>query len=278
MQTQEAFPRLSAEEYIENQSDVWVKNRTVKNRFSLHCHDFFEIEIILRGRGTHVFNGISYPIEAGCSYLIKPTDIHEIVADGELEICNIVFRETMISETVLFSVLQSDLSCCIRLTGRELDSMIMAARILANECKGGGNYRSGMLEYLIHFFTGDTGKTQASGEISGIKRALLYLEVHFREQIDLSVLAKEAGFHPMYFSAVFKKTTGESYVQRLTSLRLAYAATLLKNNCSVSYACFESGFGSLSNFFTAFKKKYGVSPKEYVRGKKKPAENNVRCP
>ena len=267
MNTQDAFPRLSAKEYIENESDVWVNVRTVKNRFHLHCHDFFEIEIILKGEGTHVFNGKSYPICAGSAYLIKPTDIHEIFSSGELLICNIVFKENMMSDTVLLSILQSNLPSHLSLCETEFDSMVMASRILANECAKKGEYRASMLEYLIHFFTGNASYAQKSEQISGIKRALLYLEVHFREQIDLSVLAKEAGFHPMYFSSIFKKTTGESYIQRLTSLRLAYAATLLKNNYSVSYACFESGFGSLSNFFTAFKKKYGLSPKEYAKNK-----------
>lgn len=268
MNAQETFPRLSAKEYIEHESDVWVDVRKVKNRFHLHCHDFFEIEIILKGNGTHVFNGKAYPISAGSAYLIKPTDIHEIFSDGELEICNIVFKENMMSDTVLLSILQSDLPSCLSLNGKDFESMVMASKILANECEKTSEYRQPMLEYLIHYFTGGMNYAQKSEQISGIKRALLYLEVHFREQIDLSVLAREAGFHPMYFSAIFKKTTGESYVQRLTSLRLAYAATLLKNNYSVSYACFESGFGSLSNFFTAFKKKYGVSPKEYTKAKK----------
>ena len=110
---------------------------------------------------------------------------------------------------------------------------------------------------------------QRTEQLSGIKRALLYLEVHFKERIDLETLAREAGFHPMYFSSIFKKATGESYVQRLNHLRLEYAATLLANHYSVSYACFESGFGSFSNFFTSFKKKYGISPKEYAKQKQK---------
>ena len=87
------------------------------------------------------------------------------------------------------------------------------------------------------------------------------------ENIGALALAKEAGFHAMYFSSIFKRATGESYVQRLNHLRLEYAATLLANNYSVSYACFESGFGSLSNFFTAFKKKYGMGPREYAKEK-----------
>lgn len=263
------FPRLRAEEYIKEQR-IDVKEKTVSDRFHLHCHDYFEIEIILHGRGTHRLNGNSYPIEAGSAYLLRPTDIHEIlVEEEELRLFTVSFRESMLSETTLLSVLHTESQLVLSLTGRDLDAFTMATKLLQNECNTGGEYQKMFLEYLIHFFTTTAAQKKKSEQLSGMGRALLYLEVHFKDQIDLKTLAREAGFHPMYFSAVFKKTTGETYVQKLNHLRLEYAATLLSNNYSVSYACFESGFGSLSNFFTAFKKKYGVSPREYIKGKRK---------
>lgn len=262
------FPRLSAKHYIKNDRDLWVDiQKVVKNRFILHCHDFFEIEMITSGTGTHVFNGTAYPIAAGCAYLVKPTDIHEIIADGELTLCNISFRENLLSEAMLSSVLHSDFQNLLSAQPKKFESMFMAAKLLENECECSGDYQRLLLEYLVHFFTEGTTVKHHGEQHSGIKRALLYLEVHFREPIDLATLAKEAGFHPMYFSSIFKKATGESYVQRLNHLRLEYAATLLANHYSVSYACFESGFGSLSNFFTAFKKKYGIGPREYAKFK-----------
>lgn len=39
--------------------------------------------------------------------------------------------------------------------------------------------------------------------------------------------------------------------------------SLLDNGMSVSAACFESGFGSLSGFLHTFKKITGISPNEY---------------
>ena len=102
--------------------------------------------------------------------------------------------------------------------------------------------------------------------------------MHFAEKITLETVAAVAGYNAAYFSALFSRLTGETYIEALSRIRLGHAKSMLASGFSVSDACFMSGFGSLSNFFTAFKKKYGVSPKEYVRGKKKPAENNVRCP
>jgi len=261
------FPRLRAEENLKNSRGIEVTEKTVSDRFLLHCHDYFEVEIIKSGRGTHLLNGSSYPISVGSAYLIKPTDIHEILVESPLELVNISFRVDMLSEASILSILHAHTHHLMTFEGKRLESALLAAKLLANECEMNGAHQRTLLEYLIHFFNDSAAGTQRSEQISGIKRALLYLEVHFREQIDLATLAREAGFHPMYFSAIFKKATGETYVQKLCQLRLEYAATLLANNYSVSYACFESGFGSLSNFFTAFKKRYGVSPREYVKGK-----------
>lgn len=262
------FPRLSADEKLGKDHGVEVIEKTVSNRFLLHCHDYFEIEIVTAGRGVHLLNGNRYSIEAGSAYLLKPTDIHEILVEEDLHLFNVSFRETMLSEGTLLSILHSE-AHLLTLSGKPFESLLLAARLLKNECEEKSEYQRSLLDYLVHFFVDPTAYKQKPEQLSGMGRALLYLEVHFREQIDLATLAREAGFHPMYFSAIFKKTTGETYVQKLTHLRLEYARTLLANNYSVSYACFESGFGSLSNFFTAFKKKYGVSPREYVKEKQK---------
>ena len=275
MSESNVFPRLRADENLGENQGIEVVEKTVCERFLLHCHDYFEIEIITEGEGEHLLNGNRYPITAGSAYLLKPTDIHEILVEKDLHLFNVSFRENMLNEATLLSILHSD-SPLLTLSGRKLESIVLAARLLCNECAEKSEHQRTLLEYLIHFFVDPATYKQKSEQLSGIRRALLYLEVHFREQIDLTTLAREAGFHPMYFSAIFKKTTGETYVQKLTQLRLEYARTLLANNYSVSYACFESGFGSLSNFFTAFKKKYGVSPREYARSRDNMTKDGIK--
>ena len=89
------------------------------------------------------------------------------------------------------------------------------------------------------------------------------MELHFKERISLSQLADEAGYHPTYFSELFKRTTGETYIEALTKLRVGYARTLLAGGFSVSEVCYMSGFGSLSGFATAFKRLCHMSPRAY---------------
>ena len=91
------------------------------------------------------------------------------------------------------------------------------------------------------------------------------MQTHFREKITLEELSEKAGYHPAYFSELFKKVTGENYVTTLSRFRVGHARTLLSSGASVSDACFASGFGALSSFFAAFRKICGVSPSEYKK-------------
>jgi len=258
------FPRLTADELLTEQRDITVTTKRIKN-YPLHWHDFFEIEMITDGEGVHIMNGKKYPISRGCAYLIKPTDFHEIISEKDVEILNVSFREHMMNEASLLSVAHSENENVHRFNDEIFESVMLSSRLLENEARGKGEYQKQLLEYLLHFFIDDSHERLSPEKQTGIQRAMVYLELHFREQPKLSDVAREAGFSPTYFSELFKEVTGETYIEKLNSLRLEYACTLLSNNCSVSYACFESGFGSLSNFFTAFKKRYGVSPKEYAK-------------
>jgi len=52
----------------------------------------------------------------------------------------------------------------------------------------------------------------------------------------------------------------------LTGVRLRHAARLLDEGAGVTFTCYEVGFGSLSHFVTAFRKRFGVVPSAVKRG------------
>ena len=90
-----------------------------------------------------------------------------------------------------------------------------------------------------------------------------FIEAHYAEKITLDDVAAAAGYHPTYFSELFARVTGETYIDMLTRLRLGHAKSMLANDFTVSEACFRSGFGSLSNFLETFKKNCGTTPSTY---------------
>jgi len=104
-----------------------------------------------------------------------------------------------------------------------------------------------------------------------IDRAVELIEVGYASPLTLSALAGAAGMSPWHFARVFRATLGLPPHRYLTAMRLRRAAAQLEQGESVTRACYQCGFGSLSHFITAFRKRYGVVPSEVRRGNRYPA-------
>ena len=251
---------------ILNEDHISISNHNSKG-FHTHWHRYFEIEIVTSGRGIHNLNGVETPIQKGSIYLLGPTDFHGIYAPTGISMINISFDEEMLSDGVLSFLISSAPKKTYELNDEEYIRIIMATKLLQYECESGGECKKQLCQYILSFFAKNMNIENMDyinhTQLSGIRNSILYLEMHFREKLTLEILAKQAGFNPTYFSELFKKVTGETYVDRLNNLRSGYASMLLSGGFSVNDACFMSGFGSLSNFLSVFKNRYGVTPGEY---------------
>jgi len=82
----------------------------------------------------------------------------------------------------------------------------------------------------------------------------------WREQ-DIDSVARRAGLSRRRFTQIFRELEGESWHARLTRLRLAHAARLLRTtNLSVRAVAFESGYADLSHFYRAFRDMHEAPP------------------
>lgn len=83
------------------------------------------------------------------------------------------------------------------------------------------------------------------------------------ENITLGDLAARFGYHPNYISALIRRETGHTFSQMLLEKRMKRARLLLESTkLSVSRVAEMTGYGSSSNFYKAYRRYYGVSPRE----------------
>lgn len=261
--------RLEAKEYIGADCHLFVKKDKVITDWPLHWHDYFEIEIIPNSSGQYQLNETTYDLCEYNAFFLTPADFHQLSIKSPIKVINISFDETMLSSKYLSAVTNSKMKNAYHLSIDEQERLLMAVNLLQHECTTAGNCQSQIFEYILELLLKNGAcsflTTSKAERLSGIQKAILYMEMHFREKISLSLLAQQAGLNPNYFSELFQKVTGESYVEKLNHLRINYACTLLRNGFSASDACFSSGFGSLSHFLSVFKTRQGISPSEYKK-------------
>lgn len=98
-----------------------------------------------------------------------------------------------------------------------------------------------------------------------ILEAKQYIQDHYQDP-DLSVemICRQLHMSPAYFSTLFKKETGQSYVAYLTDIRLGKAVELLNETDDKTYVIARKvGYQEQNYFSYVFKKKFGVSPTKY---------------
>jgi len=100
---------------------------------------------------------------------------------------------------------------------------------------------------------------------SFVKKAVEHVHSHYMDK-DLSVEALSFALHvsAAYFSTVFKRETGKSFINYLTDYRMEKALRLLIEEEEKTYIIAESvGYSDPNYFSYAFKKKFGMSPSKY---------------
>ena len=123
---------------------------------------------------------------------------------------------------------------------------------------------------LIYTLSKDAKKNlsgyKASNTNSMIERAIEYINENLTQDLSLETVSKELSVSPIYFHNVFKTSVSKTLRDYVEQQRIKKAINLLQTtNLTLTQIAFECGFSSQSYFSYAFKRKMGLTPRQYAR-------------
>jgi YesN/AraC family two-component response regulator len=92
---------------------------------------------------------------------------------------------------------------------------------------------------------------------------ICYIEEHMEEELTLDAIANEFFVSKYHISHIFIENMGISLHQYIVKKRLIACKGVLHENVSISKVYQSFGFKDYSSFYRAFKKEFGISPKDY---------------
>ncbi|MCJ8282358.1 MAG: AraC family transcriptional regulator [Rivularia sp. ALOHA_DT_140] len=97
-----------------------------------------------------------------------------------------------------------------------------------------------------------------------LQQIIDYIQVYLDSDLSLNQLAASVQMSPHYFSRLFKETTGFTPHQYVINCRIERAKNLLKQGkLSIAEIAKEVGFVDQSHFHRYFKRKLGITPKQF---------------
>ncbi len=266
---------LTPEYFLQKkQFNIWDCYSEERSNFNnrLHFHEFYELSVIYEGSACFLINGNEFAMGAGSIQLIRPSDYHSQMAkEGE----HIRYFNLMFSADFLTSPLQELIEAiprplCRQVPTEEWPALLVLIRQMLAEFTQ--SYEDGItqqwlrcqLELICLSLLRNPGAealhcTETVQE--PIRRALTYIQKHYRRPLTLADAAAAASLSPSYFSTLFHQTIHTTFSAYLTGYRLQIAERYLRSSdLSVKQIASVCGFSSYPYFVSAFKDKYGLPP------------------
>jgi len=109
-------------------------------------------------------------------------------------------------------------------------------------------------------------KTIDSGALI-VEEAKKYIETHINDpDLNLNEVANHVALSPNYFSYIFKKVTGDTFIKYVTATKIEFAKELLKTTkMSTAEVAERVGYSDTNYFISVFRRICGITTREYRR-------------
>ncbi|MBS6194058.1 MAG: helix-turn-helix domain-containing protein [Clostridiales bacterium] len=252
-----------------------------------HCHEFFEIGIVLEGFGTHYVNQQSFPMEPGTAYFIPIGTSHALELSENCLIQNLYILPKIILENLGITndahsiFMDFFLNCIVKNLENPIHLQLHSDKLAAIRQQVNlfgdvpelfpplaHSYRKNIFSNLLLILCDAWIRPSVSGKDISHSRDVRILRL-IAENIRLplseiiSLLSEKLALNPQYLNRVVKNSFHTPLSQLILETKLEKSCQLLAENYSITETALALAFYDHSHYTRYFTRYFGISPSEY---------------
>lgn len=288
------------EHYFHTHSDFFHYSSDLVHAFlmdnyniGMHEQEFYEINIITRGKGLHYINNTLVHAKEGDVFIIPPKVSHGYVGGDGFDVFHVILSDAFINKYIadlqqlpsfftLFGaepLMRGKTSYPLHLTLSKdiftptLNILFEISRYVnynnPAECLIRSNLAMASIGLLCNAYATSNPNTDFSfSEECALMDSISYIHERYFEKITIEDLLQIAHMSRTAYIKKFKDICKMSPAAYIIKTRIESSAVMLSNtSLSVSEIAYRTGFYDASHFTKSFENHYNISPIEYRRQK-----------
>ena len=242
--------------------------------FLRHWHEHIELHYVLEGTPLLSLNQREIKAKKGSLVIVNSNELHAGYCDGSLVRVMVIifemedFSKELAGKNIIFQrLIEKDevIDGIMSVIHREYLERKIGYHLV---CRG---EPLRLIAHLVREYAEEILTESESGKrkkrLERLNTVLDYIQNNYREQISNQELAEVIHLSEDRFNHLFKESMGMSPLQYMNELRLKKAMSLLKKReYSIAEISGQVGFTDYNHFGRQFRKYYGCSPSEILRG------------
>jgi len=271
--------------FFDDDLPIFVNRVAESFRLPEHTHEFIEISLIAEGEGEHyidgehfqVFQGDLFYIPIGVSHVFRPRSTD---SSRPLIVYNCIFTPDCMASLLALFVREPDMRAHYRaleqerrwlaLRDKEGEALHMMRRLHREAVERAPGYSAGLhaglielllLAFRLHLGEGRTRDASARADVAGL---LADIDRSCAHPVRAEEAAKRLGVSPRQLHRLVRQTAGMPLTAYVQDARIRMSCRLLgTTRDKIAAIALAVGYQDVKFFNRLFKKKTGLTPREY---------------